>query len=693
MSRSVLHSRGLVLNSYLSSSAAARQSAALRYGAAVITSAAALLISELLRPIVAPNPFIFFFASIAFSSSYGGLGPGLLATALAVLGVNYAFIPPIDTFSVDPLDLLRLLAFALVSVLVSSLSEARLRTAQAAQNELAQRERAEAQLRLIADALPVLISYLDRDQCYRFNNRAYEEWFGETRANVTGRHIRSVLGEAAYQTLQPKLEAALTGETVSFETLAPYRAGGARHIHATYVPDYGPDGTVRGMVVLVEDITARVRSQEGQRLLVAAGALLSSSLDYATTLAQVARLTVPALADYTIVYLADAGGQIVRSASVHRNPEQERLLAELDQRYSIDAHADIPLTEVLSTGRSVLRHEVGAELLTQLARDADHQRLIESLGTQAFMIVPIQAHGRIMGAMLCASTNAAHTYTPEDLRLAEELAYRAALAIDNAMLYQATSAARDLAEEAIRLRDLFFSVASHELKTPLTSLLLQIQLLQRRSQRNANLSDQDQRTLDIVASQAQRLDRMITSLLDVSRIELGQLSLTLAPVDLCALARRVVAEVQPTSEAHPIVCETPAVPLIVAGDELRLEQVLQNLLQNAIKYSPDGGQIEVVVAAQDRQISLTVADQGIGLPADALLKIFDRFYRASNADPRQISGMGVGLYVVKEIVRLHGGSVRAERRAGGGSSFIVCVPQAAGGASHAAPERDELALG
>jgi signal transduction histidine kinase len=348
----------------------------------------------------------------------------------------------------------------------------------------------------------------------------------------------------------------------------------------------------------------------------------------------------------------------------------------LDQRYAVDAHADIPLTTVLSTGRSVVSHEVGAELLARLARDADHQRLIEALGTQAFMLVPIQAHGRILGAMLCASTDAARTYTPEDLRLAEELAYRAALAIDNAMLYQATSAARDLAEEAIRLRDLFFSIASHELKTPLTSLLLQIQLLQRRSQRNANLAEQDQRTLAIVASQTQRLDRMISSLLDVSRIELGQLSLHLAPVDLCALARRVVNEVQPTSEAHPIACHTPATPLIVAGDELRLEQVLQNLLQNAIKYSPDGGQIEVDVAAQGCEVSLTVADRGIGLPVDALVKIFDRFYRASNADPRQISGMGVGLYVVQEIVRLHGGRVDAERRAGGGSRFVVRVPQA-----------------
>jgi signal transduction histidine kinase len=149
-----------------------------------------------------------------------------------------------------------------------------------------------------------------------------------------------------------------------------------------------------------------------------------------------------------------------------------------------------------------------------------------------------------------------------------------------------------------------------------------------------------------------------------------------APVDICALARRVVAEVQPTSEAHSVTCVSPDAALLVEGDELRLEQVLQNLLQNAIKYSPGGGPVEVIVAPEGGQAMVAVLDRGIGLPDEALPRLFERFYRAPNADPRQISGMGIGLYVVREIVRLHGGSVEAGRREGGGSRFTVRLPLA-----------------
>jgi signal transduction histidine kinase len=240
------------------------------------------------------------------------------------------------------------------------------------------------------------------------------------------------------------------------------------------------------------------------------------------------------------------------------------------------------------------------------------------------------------------------------------------------------------------MRDLFLSVASHELKTPLTSLLLQTQLLQRRLGSAGLLREREQQALQLVAAQAQRLDRMIMALLDISRLELGQLSLNVAPLDICALARRLVAEIQPTTEVHVVTCEAPDDELIVLGDDLRLEQVLQNLLQNAIKYSPAGGPVEVTVASEAGSVCVTVADRGIGLPEEAMPRLFERFYRAPNADPHQISGMGIGLYVVREIVRLHGGTVRADAQEGGGSRFMVCLPQATG-ITTPVPERPQLA--
>jgi signal transduction histidine kinase len=167
---------------------------------------------------------------------------------------------------------------------------------------------------------------------------------------------------------------------------------------------------------------------------------------------------------------------------------------------------------------------------------------------------------------------------------------------------------------------------------------------------------------------------MIEALLDLSRIETGQLSIERAPVDLGALARRMLDEAQPALDEHTIRYHPPGEPLLIVGDELRLEQVIQNLIQNAIKYSPSGGRIDVEVARRGDRACVTVTDQGIGIPPAALPRLFSRFYRASNVNPQHITGMGVGLYVVKEIVNLHGGEVEVTSQEGEGSTFTICLP-------------------
>jgi PAS domain S-box-containing protein len=223
-------------------------------------------------------------------------------------------------------------------------------------------------------------------------------------------------------------------------------------------------------------------------------------------------------------------------------------------------------------------------------------------------------------------------------------------------------AAHAEAQEAVRMRDVFFSVAAHELKTPLTSLWGNIQLIQRRAARDGFLQARDQHAFDVVGAQTQRLNRMVDALLDVSRLESGQLSLDRAPLDLRTLVQQVVAEVLPTLTNHTITCQASEGVLVVNGDALRLEQVLQNLIQNAVKYSPGGAKVHVQVAQQDAVASVSVTDQGIGIPQEALSRVFGRFYRASNVDEHHISGMGIGLSVVKEIVALHGARSRSRVR-------------------------------
>ena len=234
--------------------------------------------------------------------------------------------------------------------------------------------------------------------------------------------------------------------------------------------------------------------------------------------------------------------------------------------------------------------------------------------------------------------------------------------------------ARKKAEEALRLRDMFLSLASHELKTPLTAMLGHVELLQRRVQQENSLSARGQRTLQIIAHQTNRLYTMILSLLDISRIEAGQLSVERAPLDVCGLVREVVDETQPTLGERMIDLRCASTPAIVQGDALRLTQVFQNLIQNAMKYSQPDTPIVVVVTTDEERVSVEVRDTGIGIPAADLPHLFDRFYRAANVEEKNVAGMGIGLYVVKEIVALHGGQVAVESIEGQGSTFTVALP-------------------
>lgn len=229
-------------------------------------------------------------------------------------------------------------------------------------------------------------------------------------------------------------------------------------------------------------------------------------------------------------------------------------------------------------------------------------------------------------------------------------------------------------QEAIREREAFVSIASHELKTPLAGLLGHAHMMQRRSERGEPLSERSQHSLRTIIQQADRLNRMINSLLDVSRVQTGQLTVERGALDLGTLVERVVAEQQPALSKHTLTLSEPEHPLIVAGDEVRLTQVFANLLSNAIKYSPAGGPIAVGVTAHSGYAHVSVADQGVGIAPAAQANVFQRFFRVPGEATEQASGLGIGLYVVKEIVAKHGGSITVESAVGQGSTFTVHLP-------------------
>ncbi len=233
------------------------------------------------------------------------------------------------------------------------------------------------------------------------------------------------------------------------------------------------------------------------------------------------------------------------------------------------------------------------------------------------------------------------------------------------------------AQAAVRDREQFLSIAAHELRTPLTSLLGRAELMQRRVGLEHVVGERDLRSLQIVVDQSKRLNTMIATLLDLSRIQTGQFMMERVPLDLCALMRGLVEEFQSTLERHTLQYSETTHTISVLGDEIRLEQAFVNLLQNAVKYSPHGGVVRVALTTQEQTVLVSISDEGIGIPTEALPNLFTRFYRAPNTAGGSISGMGIGLFVVKEIVDRHDGTVSVRSAQNQGSTFVVALPIAA----------------
>ncbi|HNP73242.1 MAG TPA: CHASE domain-containing protein [Kouleothrix sp.] len=242
------------------------------------------------------------------------------------------------------------------------------------------------------------------------------------------------------------------------------------------------------------------------------------------------------------------------------------------------------------------------------------------------------------------------------------------------IMVRAQVVARAQAEAAVRTRDIFLSIAAHELKSPLTALAGNAQLLLRRASRDPNVAPRDIAVIRVIDQQSHRLNRLITVLLDHSRLQAGSLAIERTPFDIVALVRQVVEETQPTLVRHSIALEADADTLVVDGDELRLEQVIQNLISNAIKYSPAGGAVLVRVARDGESAAIAVIDHGMGIPASALPSLFEQFYRAPNAEAQNIGGIGIGLYLARQIVSQHGGTIAVESAEGAGSTFTLRLP-------------------
>lgn len=413
---------------------------------------------------------------------------------------------------------------------------------------------------------------------------------------------------------------------------------------------------------LLAEQAARAQAEAAQQrfaFLAEASTRLASSLDYEVTLRNVAELVVPTLADACTVDILLEDGDVRRVAETRIEAAPE---SELERYWSASAEPH-PLATALRTGQSALYAD-----LTELQRllDADSLNALGSLGIRSVMEAPLVARDRVLGAITCFAFEHRAAYTHSERALAEELAVRCALAIDNARLHAE-------AQRATRLRDEFLSVAAHELKTPMTTLRGYTQVLRRTlGGGQAPSASLLQRSVHAIDEQSAKLVKLTEQLLDVSRLESGKLRLSLSLVDLVELVRVIVASVQETTDRHAIGVIAPET-CVVEVDSMRLEQVVANLVGNAVKYSPNGGPVEVTLREPDpSRIELSVRDWGLGIPPERRQNLFDRFYQAHGEG--HFGGLGLGLFVSRQIVELHGGTIDADFPESGGSRFVVVLP-------------------
>jgi K+-sensing histidine kinase KdpD len=442
-------------------------------------------------------------------------------------------------------------------------------------------------------------------------------------------------------------------------------------------------GTFLAAAGAVAWLTGRARqaataAEAGQRrltLIAEASALLAGSLDYETTLQRVVRLPVPRLADWCTIDLLDDDGRVLRVAAAHADPAEEPRLHEIASRYPMTLDEPRGVAIAVRTGRTQLQPALSDADLRAAARDAEHLAILRALGARSHLIVPLVARGRRLGALSFTRGPSGRRYAAADVSLAESLAGHAALAIDNARLYRAERV-------AVRARDDFLSIAAHELKTPITSVGGGAQLLLRRLRRGPLGLDRIEAGLAEIDVQSQRLTRLVEQLLDLTRLESGRLALEPREMDLAAFVADAVAARVERHPDQPVTVTAPE-PVLVAGDDLRLEQVLANLLGNAVKFSPPGAPVEVAVRRGGGQAVVSVRDRGPGIPAEHRERVFERFYQVDHN--RHYGGMGIGLYVSREIVALHGGTIAVEDPTDGGASLVVRLPLA--GARPAPTER------
>lgn len=481
-------------------------------------------------------------------------------------------------------------------------------------------------------------------------------------------------------------------------------------------------------VQLAAERAARVQAQyaaDRQQFLAEATATLSSSLDYHRTLRNVACLAVPAITDWCAIDLLDESGDLVRLAVEHPDPARVTIAHELAQRYPSPKDESRGRWRVIATGEAELVEELPDAVIEAAAQDAEHLAMLRGLGLRSYVVAPLRTADRTLGTMTFVQAESGRHFTPADLPLLEDLARRGAVAIANAHLVRdleqahaaleeqaselealtielesqteelqqtmqelearheeierqraAADTARTAADEANRAKSDFLATMSHELRTPLNAISGYTQLLE--IGLHGPVNERQIEMLGRIQRNQQRLLALVTDVLNFTRIDAGRLEVQREPVSVSALVSDLEPVIEPQARAKGLQLElSDAADLYVLGDRERAEQVLINLVSNAIKFTPAGGVVTIAAVADGGAVRIQVADTGPGIPPDLHESIFDPFVQVGPHLTRGAEGVGLGLAISRELARAMDGDVEVSTGPGGGAVFsfsLVAAP-------------------
>lgn len=408
-----------------------------------------------------------------------------------------------------------------------------------------------------------------------------------------------------------------------------------------------------------------------------AGRQLAETVGQKSTLVAMTKLALPGLGDWCIVDLLDEEGLSRRLRIYHSDPGKQRLANELEVRWAPEPDDPFGVTAMLRNIETIAITDDVEAVLAAAAHGSENLEILRSIGVSSLLSVPLVARSRLLGAITFVTSQRDHAYGPKEIQLAEDIALRAALSLDNAQMYDAALVLRQRAESANRAKTVFLGAMSHELRTPLNAIGGYIDLLDMGLR--GPVTDQQHADFARVKKSQQHLVLLITDILDLVRIGAGGVSYAVVDINACDAMRHAVNLVEPLFGQKGIVFDemTGDSSVVAQADPERVTQILVNLLSNAIKFTPAGGHVGIHCEAQGSTVAMQISDTGIGIEEARLQDIFEPFVQVKDGFADRSSGVGLGLAISRDLARAMDGELTVTSTPGKGSRFTLSLPRAA----------------